>query len=119
LAFEDCEFQFCSFFNNTKRKIANPNNHWVFFFYLKLRWCEDANLADINREVCLHSKYSYVWAGRGEKGDNGDWARGLKMGQLILSMGPAGAEVRSYIQRAPFQVRGLFLILNILKTPYM
>jgi hypothetical protein len=66
----------------------------------KTRSCEDANSADLNREVCLHSKYLYVWAGRGEKGDNGDWARGLKMGQLTLSMGPAGAEVCSYIQRA-------------------
>jgi hypothetical protein len=66
----------------------------------KTRSCEGANSADLNREVCLHSKYLYVWAGRGENEDNGDWARELKMGQLTLSMGPAGAEIRSYIQRA-------------------
>jgi hypothetical protein len=35
-----------------------------------------------------------VWAGRGEKGGNGDF---IKMGQLTLSMGSARAKVRSYI----------------------
>ncbi len=34
---------------------------------------------------------------RREKGVNGAWVRGPKMGQLTLSMGPAKAEVRIYI----------------------
>ncbi len=37
--------------------------------------------------------------GREEKGGNGDWVRGLKMGKWALIMGPARAEVRSCVQR--------------------
>jgi hypothetical protein len=37
---------------------------------------------------------------KGNKGDKRDWVRGLKMGQLTLSMGPARPEVCSYLQRA-------------------
>ncbi len=49
-------------------------------------------------KVCVRS--IHMWAGRGEKGGKEDCARGQKMGQLTLSMGPARAEVRSYVQRA-------------------
>jgi hypothetical protein len=35
-----------------------------------------------------------------KRGGKGDWARRLKMGQLTLSMGPAMAEVPSYVHRA-------------------
>ncbi len=38
--------------------------------------------------------------GKGEKGGNGDWARGLKIGQLTLGMGPARVEVCLFVQRA-------------------
>jgi hypothetical protein len=54
-------------------------------------------------------------AGQGEKGSIGGWVRGLKMGQLTVSMGPARAEVHSYVQRATFPSKGLLLILNIQK----
>jgi hypothetical protein len=38
--------------------------------------------------------------GAGGKGDGGGQARGLKIGQLTLSMGPAGADVCFLVQRA-------------------
>jgi hypothetical protein len=41
------------------------------------------------------------WDG-GEKESNGDWVMGPKVGQLTLSMGPARAEVHSYVQRGSF-----------------
>jgi hypothetical protein len=46
---------------------------------------------------------SHVRVGMGEKGCNGDWARGMKLWQFTLSMVPARAEVPSYVQRATIQ----------------
>ncbi len=40
----------------------------------------------------------HMCGGRGEKGSNGSWARGLKVGQLTLSLGLARAEVCCFIQ---------------------
>ncbi len=63
--------------------------------------------------VVSGSKCSHVWAGRGEKGDVGDQARGLKMGHLILSMGLERAEVRFFVQRAAIPSKRVFLYLQI------
>jgi hypothetical protein len=38
----------------------------------------------------------------GEKGFNGDWASGIIMWKLTLSMVQARAEVLSYVQEPPF-----------------
>jgi hypothetical protein len=47
---------------------------------------------------------------KGEKRDGGGQARGLKIGQLTLSMGPARAEIHFLELRATIP-RGLFLHL--------
>jgi hypothetical protein len=55
---------------------------------------------------------SHEWVRSGEKGSNGNWVRGPKMRQLILSKGPASTEVCNFAdtyKELPFQVRGLFL----------
>ncbi len=50
--------------------------------------------------VC--SRYCpHVWTGRGKKRTQ---ARGLKMGQLTLSMGPAREEVCFFVQRATIPI---------------
>jgi hypothetical protein len=50
---------------------------------------------------------------RGEKGDVGGQARGLKIGQLTLSNGPARAEVCFLVQRATIpNKRVLFTMVN-------
>jgi hypothetical protein len=48
---------------------------------------------------------------KGGKGDVGGQVRGLKMGQLILSMGPARAEVPFFVQRATIPGKRVFLYL--------
>jgi hypothetical protein len=50
-------------------------------------------------DVASGNKCLHVWMGREEKGYVDGQARGLKMGQLTLSMGPARAEL-FLIQRA-------------------
>jgi hypothetical protein len=53
--------------------------------------------------------------GRGEKEGTGDWARGLKMGSWLWAWGQQGQRCAATYREPPFQVRGLFLILNIHK----
>jgi hypothetical protein len=43
----------------------------------------------------------------------GDWVRGPNMGKLTLSMGPARAEVRSYVQRATIPSKRAIHSFNI------
>jgi hypothetical protein len=53
-----------------------------------------------------------VWIGRGEK-DVGGQARGLEIGQLTLSTGPAGAKVRFLVERATIpSKRVIFTLVN-------
>jgi hypothetical protein len=51
----------------------------------------------------------------GKKGGNGGWVGDLKVGLLNLSMGPARAEVRSYIQKATISGKKVIYTLNIHK----
>jgi hypothetical protein len=54
--------------------------------------------------------------GRVEKEGNGGCARGLKMGQFTLRMGPARAEVHSFVQRATIpSKRVIFFTFSIYK----
>jgi hypothetical protein len=57
--------------------------------------------------------------GKDGKRGNGYSARGPKMGQLALSMGPARAEVQSYIQIATIPSKRVIHTLNINKIPHM
>jgi hypothetical protein len=56
---------------------------------------------------------------KGRKGGDGEWVRGLKIGQLTLSMGPARADVCSYVQRATIPRKRVIHTLNIPKIPHM
>ncbi len=68
--------------------------------------------------VGVHS--NHMCGQEGEKGGNGDWVRGLKMGQLTLSMGPARADVHSYIQRVTTSPsKRVIHTLNIHKIPHI
>ncbi len=50
---------------------------------------------------------------KGEKGDVGGQASGLKIGQLILSMGPASAEIRILVQGPTIpSKRVIFILVN-------
>ncbi len=55
----------------------------------------------------------------GKKRGSADWVRDSKVGQLTLSMGPARAEVSSYVQRATILIRRDIDTLNIYKLPHM
>jgi hypothetical protein len=55
----------------------------------------------------------------GEKRANRDWAEDPKVGQLTLSMGPARAEVYSYVQRATIPSKRIIYTLSIHKVPHM
>jgi hypothetical protein len=57
------------------------------------------------------------WVG-GKRG-NDDWERGPKIEQLTVSIGPARAEVRSYVQRATIPSKRVTCALNINKIPHM
>jgi hypothetical protein len=64
-------------------------------------------------DVVCDSKFLHVWMGKGEKGGGGRNARGIKMGQLTLSMGPARAEVCFLIQRAIIQSKRVIFNVHL------
>jgi hypothetical protein len=55
----------------------------------------------------------------GKQRGTGDWVWGPKVGQLTLSIGPASAEVRSYVKRATIPSKRVIYTLNIHKVPHM
>jgi hypothetical protein len=61
-----------------------------------------------------------MWVGKGKKGGNGDWVKGLKIKQLTLSMGPARTELDSSLQRATIpNKKKVILCIEYSQTPHM
>jgi hypothetical protein len=72
--------------------------------------------------VLLSSMFIVITCMGGKEGKRGQWGLGKgtkKVGHLSLSMGPARAEVRNYVQRATIPTMMVIHTLNIQKIAHM
>jgi hypothetical protein len=68
-------------------------------------------------QYCSHPVIlACVGGKKGKRGAVGSWVRDLKVGQFTLSMGPARAEVGSYIKRATIPSKRLVYTLKYLQN---